>query len=141
MWNTGFGMGAGMWLLMVAITVAFWLLVAVAVREVLVPSHRARDRHHRHHRHAGDELGTSSAHIERGVGTETRDGLSGRTASPDPLSVVQERLARGDIDVDEYAQIRRALVESHQSLNTDHGATEPPPSSSPSGAGRPGHAA
>lgn len=37
------------------------------------------------------------------------------------LDVLEQRLARGEIDVDEYARVRRALVESDPTLSRDDG--------------------
>ncbi|NUR14828.1 MAG: SHOCT domain-containing protein [Dermatophilaceae bacterium] len=131
MWDTGLGLGAGMWLLMVVVTVAFWLLVAVAVREVLAPSHRLRARRRRRRqlhplqRNGGEERGPAPATRPGGVGTGPRASETSETvratmiSSGDALSALQDRLARGDIDVDEYAQIRRALVQSHPAVDVD----------------------
>lgn len=38
------------------------------------------------------------------------------------LDVLEQRLARGEIDVDEYARIRRALIESNPALSRDAGS-------------------
>lgn len=106
MWNTGYEMGPGMWLVMAAGTVAFWVVVALAVRGLL----------------------GAGPHVRHGVRLTPRDTDAPQpSAAPvstgaereGPLAVLQDRLARGEIDVDEYARIRRALVESQPSLAAD----------------------
>lgn len=93
MWNTGLGMGAGLWLVMALGTVAFWVVVAVAVRGLLGARPRPR---------------------------RAQDAESpGPEAHRAPLTVLQDRLARGEIDVDEYARIRRTLVQSQTPLGAD----------------------
>lgn len=133
MWNTGFGMTGGMWLLMVAGTAAFWLLVVVVVKETLAPSHGPHHRRGRPSHRTGDrpsdqsggQYGTDPDGARAGsaelqpLGSAPGDELSSRPGASDPFAVVQDRLARGDIDVDEYARIRRALVESQPSLDAD----------------------
>ncbi|GAA2479535.1 SHOCT domain-containing protein [Terrabacter carboxydivorans] len=106
MWNTGLGMGAGLWLVMALGTVAFWVVVAMAVRGLL--SARPRPR-----RAPAAEPLDPEAH--------RRGSISGSTAAEPhaALTVLQDRLARGEIDVDEYARIRRTLVQSQPSLATD----------------------
>lgn len=78
MWSSGFGIGPGMWLVMGLGTLAFWILVAVAVR-ALFPK---------------------------------RSG-SPVQARPDPLTLLAERLAGGDISVAEYERRRRLIVDGH----------------------------
>lgn len=70
------GMGPGMWLLMAAGTIGFWVLIAMLVRSIF--SDRAR-------------------------GAEP-------TLVPSPLHVLADRLARGEITLEEYEQRRRALT-------------------------------
>lgn len=99
-------MGPGMWLLMAAGTVAFWVVVALAVRGLLGAGPRVR--------HTVESV---TRHRDRQQpGAEQVPPLAER---PGPMGVLQERLARGEIDVDEYARIRRALVQSEPSLATD----------------------
>jgi putative membrane protein len=105
MWNTGFGMGPGMWLVMAVGTVVFWVVVVLAVRALL----------------------GAGPHVRHAVDPAPRDhdvvpGAEQVSAHPErqaPLAVLQDRLARGEIDVDEYARIRRALVESQPALPAD----------------------
>ncbi len=78
MWSSGFGIGPGMWLVMGLGTLAFWILVVVAVR-ALFPK---------------------------------RPG-SLVQAGPDPLTLLAERLAGGDISAAEYERRRRLLVDGH----------------------------
>lgn len=71
----------GGWLVMTLVMLAFWALVVAAV----VTLFRSTDR-------AGG------------------DRSSGRPSAPsDPLAILEERLARGDIDVEEYHALRSAL--------------------------------
>lgn len=74
MWTSG--MGPGMWLLMVAGTLGFWVLVAMLVRAIF----------------------------------HDRDPESGGAVVPSPLHVLADRLARGEITLEEYEQRRTALT-------------------------------
>lgn len=104
MWNTGMGWGPWMWLVMGAGTLAFWAAVALAVRWASGGS--------------GDRLvGGRAGHRQEPARTpEAQDGPNRHTG---PLAVLQDRLARGEIDIDEYARIRMALVESDPTLGRD----------------------
>lgn len=79
MWGNGFGMGWGMWLVMGGGTLAFWLVVVLAIRALLP----GRDRTNP----AGDR--------------------------PDPLTLLKEGLARGEVTPEEYEQRRRLIVDGH----------------------------
>ena len=92
MWNAGIGMAPWMWLVMGGGTVAFWVGVAYVVRSVL------GGRWPRH---------------------DDRNALVHDARRAAPLDVLQDRLARGEIDVDEYARARRALVEDDTNLDRD----------------------
>lgn len=74
MWT--FGMGPGMWLLMAAGTIGFWVLVTMLVRAIF----------------------------------SDRSGRAEATVVPSPLHVLADRLAGGEISVEEYEQRRRALT-------------------------------
>lgn len=76
----GFGMGWLMWLLMALGIAGFWVLVVVVVRAVL------RDR---------GPAGTTGA---------------AALAPEAPLTVLDRRLASGEIDIEEYHRIRRTLT-------------------------------
>jgi len=82
-WNGGAGWGG--WIVMAAGTLAFWALVVVAIVALI-----------------------------RGV-RDDRPGWRGRPGWPDgpeqsdPLRVLDERFARGEIDLEDY-QARRALL-------------------------------
>lgn len=134
MWNTG--IGPGMWLMMAVGTVAFWLLVAWAVREIFTPHEHAK----RVLRHAGDlDDGSQPQGRTRDGDRDLRELYNERieypratptsptspSPQPGPLQVLEQRLARGEIDVDEYARIRRALIESNPALGPDAGVTRP----------------
>ena len=71
-----------MWLLMVAGTVGFWVLVVVTVKALL---------------------------------DDRRPDAPAAAAQPtaDPGSVLDARLARGDIDAEEYLRLRRLLQQGH----------------------------
>jgi putative membrane protein len=86
--------------------VAFWFVVALAVRGLL-----GAGPHFRHAVHP------TSRHPD--VQRPGAVPVSTVAEHQGPLAVLQDRLARGEIDVDEYARIRRALVESQPSLATD----------------------
>ena len=68
------GVAWWMWLLMAAGTVGFWVVVVIAVRDVIEP--RQADR----------------------------------GPTPDSLALLDERLARGEIDADEYLRVRRLIT-------------------------------
>lgn len=84
MWNAGMGVNPWMWLFMGLGTVAFWVAVAFVVRSL---------------------LGGRAPRLP-----EVRGMLPQAPGHAAPLDVLQDRLARGEIDVDEYARTRRALV-------------------------------
>ena len=78
------GMGSGwMWLVMLAVIVGCWAVVVVLLRAVL--RDRARDR--------------------------DRDALEPTLESP--LVILDRRLVSGEIDIDEYVQLRRAITSGH----------------------------
>lgn len=84
-WYYG-GMGWGGWLIMLVSVVAFWALVASAVVAVF--------------RSGRDDRGS-------------RDDRTSWPPRPDPLSILEERFARGEIDETEYrarADILRTSV-------------------------------
>ncbi|WP_081634009.1 SHOCT domain-containing protein [Terracoccus sp. 273MFTsu3.1] len=110
MWNTGMGSTPWMWLVMGGGTVAFWAAVVFAVRWAF-----------------GGPRGTvPSPGASR---TEEITRIAGHGEDPSrpagPLEVLQARLARGEIDVDEYARTRNALVESDPRLGRDRSRTTP----------------
>ena len=74
---------AWMWLGMVAVIVGFWVVVVILLRVVL----RDRDR------------------------APTRDGKEATLESP--LVTLDRRLVSGEIDIDEYVQLRRTLTGGH----------------------------
>jgi len=90
MMNYGYthnGWGVGGWLLMFLMMIVFW----GAVVWIVVTFVRQRDHHH----HDGSA------------------GVSPATAPfPDPFKILDERLAKGDIDVEEYEKRRTALRSS-----------------------------
>lgn len=109
MWNTGVGVHPWMWLVMGGLTVAFWAAVVLAVRSAL------GDRGPRDVRRGGHRAATA------GTASQARPrGVTG------PLDVLQGRLVRGEIDVDEYARTRRVLVESDPALDPDRTTGTPP---------------
>ena len=78
------GMGSGwMWLVMLAVIVGCWAVVVVLLRAVL--RDRARDR--------------------------DRDAVEPTLESP--LVILDRRLVSGEIDIDEYVQLRRAITSGH----------------------------
>ena len=79
MWGNGYGMGWGMWLVIGTGTLAFWLVIILAIR-ALLPG-RAR----------------TNAGADR----------------PDPLTLLKEGLARGDVTPEEYELRRRLIVDGH----------------------------
>ena len=107
MWNTGMGSTPWMWLVMGG---AFWVAVVFAVRWAL-----------------GGSGGTlSSAPAGRAEEpSRTSSYEQGPSRAAGPLEVLQARLARGEIDVDEYARTRNALVESDPTLGPDRARTTP----------------
>ena len=74
------GVGWVSWLLMSVGMVAFWFLVIIAIRTLLP-----------------------------GVGGDWADRGRGRAETQDALGVLDERLARGELDVQEYRARREAL--------------------------------
>jgi uncharacterized membrane protein len=72
-----------MWLVMLAVIVGFWAVVVVLLRAVL--RDRARDR--------------------------DRDAVEPTLESP--LVILDRRLVSGEIDIDEYVQLRRAITSGH----------------------------
>lgn len=99
-------MGPGMWLVMAVGTVVFWVVVVLAVRALLGAGP--------HVRHAVDPAPPHHDDVVPGA-----EQVSAHPERHAPLAVLQDRLARGEIDVDEYARIRRALVESQPALAAD----------------------
>ena len=104
-------MGPGMWLAMAAGTVAFWVVVALAVRALLGAGSQSLRAARSISRH--DDLQPPQA-----------EQVSAPAERQGPLAVLQDRLASGEIDVDEYARIRRALVQSQPSLADDATAAQ-----------------
>lgn len=80
MWGNGYGMGWGIWLLIGAGTLAFWIVIILAIR-ALLPGR-----------------------------AQTKDVAAAR---PDPLTLLKEGLARGEITPEEYEQRRRLIVDGH----------------------------
>ncbi|AKT50941.1 MULTISPECIES: SHOCT domain-containing protein [Actinomycetes] len=78
MWGNGYGMTWWMWLAMGTGTLAFWVVIVLALRALL-------------------------------PGREKRDV----TQRPDPLTLLKERLASGDVNPEEYEQRRRLIVDGH----------------------------
>lgn len=77
-WDMGWGGGGwGMWVLMLAGIIGFWVLVVYVVRALT---------------------------RERGVSAQ---------GSESALSVLDRRLAAGEIDTEEYQRIRRVLTGGH----------------------------
>lgn len=110
MWNTAMGSTPWMWLVMGGGTVAFWVAVVFAVRWAF----------------GGQGAHVASAPGSRLVGTArpvTPD--EGQRPGTGPLDVLQNRLARGEIDVDEYARVRQALIDSDPALGRDRPLTHP----------------
>ncbi|WP_052358663.1 hypothetical protein [Terrabacter tumescens] len=104
MWNTGMAWGPWMWLVMGGGTVAFWAAVVLAVRWAF-----------------GGQSGRLASGREGRVVESARTPLpaEGPSRTPGPLEVLQDRLARGEIDVDEYTRTRTALIESDPMLGRD----------------------
>jgi putative membrane protein len=80
MWWNG-GAGWTDWLLMSVGMVAFWFLVIIAIRALLP-----------------------------GVGDDRVDRSCGRAEPQEPLRVLDERLARGEMDVQAYRACRELLA-------------------------------
>ena len=78
MWGSGFGMTWWMWLAMGAGTLAFWVVIFMAVWALLPGREKEGD-----------------------------------TTRPDPLTLLRERLARGEVNPVVYEQRRRLLVDGH----------------------------
>lgn len=80
-WNSGMGYGMGWagWLLMAVVMIAFWALVVVGIF-ALFRTMRA-DRGQRYH----------------------------HSSARDALQILDERFARGEIDVEEYRERRNQL--------------------------------
>lgn len=79
MWGHGDGMTWWMWLSMGVGTLAFWVVVVLAVRDLLPGQKKV-------------------AHPP---------------PRPEPLTLLQERLASGELSPEEYEQRRRLLVDGH----------------------------
>ncbi|MDN5759869.1 MAG: SHOCT domain-containing protein [Tomitella sp.] len=79
MWGNGYGMGWWMWLVMAAGTLAFWVVIVLAIRALL-------------------------------PGRDRQDTDAGR---PDPLLLLKESLARGEISPEDFEQRRRLIVDGH----------------------------
>jgi putative membrane protein len=75
MWTNGTSWW--MWLLIVAGTIGFWVVVAMTVKAVIDPHQPPAP------------------------------------AAPEPARLLDERLARGEIDTDEYLQQRRLITQGH----------------------------
>lgn len=80
-----YGTAWWMWLLMGAGTIGFWVLVAVTVKALL------DDRR--------PEPATPSTPVA--------------PVTPDPARVLDGRLARGEIDAEEYLRLRRLIQHGH----------------------------
>lgn len=78
MWGDGYDMSWWMWLAMGTGTVAFWVVIVLAIRALL-------------------------------PGRENGDGPQ----RPDPLTLLKQRLAGGDLTPEEYEQRRRLIVDGH----------------------------
>lgn len=110
MWNTGMGWTPWMWLVMGGGTVAFWAAVVFAVRWAFGGP-------------GGNRMGGHGSRVEGSGRTPMPEEVASRATGP--LEVLQGRLARGEIDVDEYARTRKALIESDPTLDRDHTRTPP----------------
>ena len=86
MWGYGmnYGMGWWMWGLMALGTVGFWVVVAYVVRAVI-----------------------------QGRPAAPNPTSAGASTGSEPLRLLDERLARGEVDAEEYQRIRNLL--SHRS--------------------------
>ncbi len=78
MWGNASGMTWWMWLAMGTATLAFWVVIALAI-QALLPG-RGSDR---------------------------------RYQRPDPLTLLKESLASGDVTPEEFEQRRRLMVDGH----------------------------
>lgn len=85
-WNDYGGVGAGGWIAMIVAMALFWGLVIVAGAWIL------------------RGLGKSRGNADTRGGDEAPDR--------DPVSILDERFARGDIDHDDYQARRAALLDS-----------------------------
>lgn len=104
MWNAGMGSTPWMWLVMGGGTVAFWVAVVFAARCAF----------------GGPDPSLTNARgsgVAEAAPPPRREGHPSRAAAP--LEVLQGRLALGEIDVDEYARVRKALVERDPTLGRD----------------------
>ena len=110
MWNNGMSFTPWMWLVMGGGTVAFWAATVLAVRwafdgrGVTVGGALGRRR--------VEAVAATPADVSYRPGTG-------------PLDLLESRLARGDIDVNEYARVRKVLVESNPVLGQDRSVTTP----------------
>jgi len=80
MWNNGYGMGWGAWMVMGIGAIVFWAVVVWIIRSLL----------------PGRNLRQDAA-----------------VTGPDPLALLKERLARGEVTPEEYEQRRRLLKDGH----------------------------
>ncbi|MDQ2756682.1 MAG: SHOCT domain-containing protein [Actinomycetota bacterium] len=80
MWNNGYDMGWGMWVVMGLGTIAFWVVVVLVVRALMPGRYRNADM--------------VAADVRR-----------------DPLTLLKEGLARGDVTLQEYEQRRRLITD------------------------------
>lgn len=110
MWNIGMGWAPWMWLVMGGGTLAFWTAVVLAVRWAFGGS-------------GGRLVGGRAAHVAEPASTPLP--AEGPSRASGPLEVLQDRLARGEIDVDEYTRTRTALIESDPTLGRDRTDTTP----------------
>ena len=78
MWGNGYDLSVWMWLAMGTATLAFWIVIVLAIR-ALLPA----------------------------------PGTTSRNRRPDPLTVLKEGVARGDMTPEEYEQRRRLIVDGH----------------------------
>ena len=110
MWNTGMGSTPWMWLVMGGGTVAFWVAVVFAVRWAFGGS-------------GGTLTSAPASRAPEPPRTSSYEDAPTRAAAP--LEALQARLARGEIDVDEYARTRNALVGSDPTLDSDRARPTP----------------
>jgi putative membrane protein len=82
-WNGAWG--TGQWIAMWAFMAAFWLVLVAAVVVV------------------------ARSFATRGDRADARDARDARDAFPDPQRILAERLARGEIDIDEYTRRHNVL--------------------------------
>ena len=87
-WNNGMGGGAGWWILMTIMMVVFWGgLIWFAVTLIRRPTHTSHNV---------------------GAGTGTTSGTTNATRKT-ALEILDARLARGEIELDDYRQRRQVL--------------------------------